>query len=39
MPRARGPKQPITISVPEIITRERAMYLDQAEGRVRSLHR
>jgi hypothetical protein len=33
MPRARGPKQPIVISVPEVITRERAMYNDQLAGK------
>jgi hypothetical protein len=33
MPRARGPKQPIVISVPEVITRERAMYLDRLSGK------
>jgi hypothetical protein len=33
MPRAKGPKQPVTISVPEIITRERAMYLDRLAGK------
>jgi hypothetical protein len=38
MPRARGPKQPITVSVPEIITRERAMFLDRVAGKsVRSI--
>jgi hypothetical protein len=33
MPRARGPKQPIAISVLEVITRERAMYLDRLAGK------
>ena len=38
MPRAMGPKQPIVISVPEIITRERAMYLDRLNGKsIRSI--
>jgi hypothetical protein len=38
MSRAKGPKQPIVISAPEIITRERAMYLDRLAGKsVRSI--
>ena len=30
---SKGPKKPIVISVPEIITRERAMYLDRLAGK------
>jgi hypothetical protein len=38
MPRAMGPKKPVVISVPEVITRERAMYLDRLRGNsVRSI--
>jgi hypothetical protein len=33
MPRAKGPKQPIVISAPEVITRERAIYLDRLAGK------